>query len=237
MSKQIVLTGLLLLAFILLCERFEIDLWLQDAFYDFERGRWILNGDNFVLDLLLYSGIKKLFILLILLLVGGLVFFRKALFIQRHRPGLIIVCLSAILVPALVGGLKAVSNTPCPKHLKRYGGRYPYVTVLSSYPAGFQQKRSVKCYPAGHASGGFSLFSTLFLFKRRRQKASAFVLVLLIGWSTGLYKMLIGDHFFSHTVVTMLLAWMIVLLIAKSVRKKMGPWPAGRETIFKPESV
>jgi membrane-associated PAP2 superfamily phosphatase len=31
---------------------------------------------------------------------------------------------------------------------------------------------------------------------------------------TGLYKMVIGDHFLSHTIISMLLAWLIACLVA-----------------------
>ncbi|SFV54930.1 PAP2 family protein [hydrothermal vent metagenome] len=40
---------------------------------------------------------------------------------------------------------------------------------------------------------------------------------MIIGWSMGLYKMMIGDHFLSHTLITMVLAWLIILIIAKIV--------------------
>ena len=40
---------------------------------------------------------------------------------------------------------------------------------------------------------------------------------MLIGWSMGTYKMLIGDHFLSHTVITMILAWLLILVIAQGV--------------------
>lgn len=36
----------------------------------------------------------------------------------------------------------------------------------------------------------------------------------------GLYKMLIGDHFLSHTLVTMTLAWLIILILAKILQRK-----------------
>ncbi|HIP14233.1 MAG TPA: PAP2 family protein, partial [Sulfurimonas autotrophica] len=42
---------------------------------------------------------------------------------------------------------------------------------------------------------------------------------MIVGWSMGLYKMIIGDHFFSHTLITMILAWFIILLIVKIVNK------------------
>ena len=36
----------------------------------------------------------------------------------------------------------------------------------------------------------------------------------LTGWITGLYKMMNGDHFLSHTVTTMLLAWILIFLVS-----------------------
>ena len=35
----------------------------------------------------------------------------------------------------------------------------------------------------------------------------------------GIYKMMIGDHFSSHTILTMLIAWLIILINAKLVNK------------------
>ena len=40
---------------------------------------------------------------------------------------------------------------------------------------------------------------------------------LITGWSMGYYKMLIGDHFLSHTVIVMIIAWLTVLSIVKFV--------------------
>lgn len=42
-------------------------------------------------------------------------------------------------------------------------------------------------------------------------------MAISIGWALGLYKMFIGDHFLSHTLVTMLLAWLMILLISQKV--------------------
>jgi membrane-associated PAP2 superfamily phosphatase len=113
--------------------------------------------------------------------------------------------------------LKSISNIPCPTNITRYGGNYPRITLLSAPPKDFQLEENIRCYPAGHASGGFALLSTVFLFRRRKAKDFALGTALVLGWSTGGYKMLIGDHFLSHTVTTMLLAWLLILLIAKGV--------------------
>ncbi len=128
------------------------------------------------------------------------------------------ICISAILVPLVVAILKATTNIPCPNDLRHYGGLYPYVTLLREYPPSFHQVEKIMCYPAGHASGGFAFLSLLFLFSSKRNKTIALVSVMAVAWSMGMYKMLIGDHFLSHTIVTMLLSWLIILMTAKTVR-------------------
>ena len=62
--------------------------------------------------------------------------------------------LSMIFVPLVVGELKAVSNTPCPKNIHHYKGSYPDIKVFDCYPKDFKQECKVRCWPAGHASAG-----------------------------------------------------------------------------------
>lgn len=61
--------------------------------------------------------------------------------------------------------------------------------------------------------------SFYFLFKIRRDKNIALLLGITAGVLTGGYKMLVGHHFLSHTLATMILAWLVILLIAKFVYK------------------
>ncbi len=77
--------------------------------------------------------------------------------------------------------------------------------------------KKFKCYPAGHASGGFALMSLFFLFKEQKNRFIALGIAVAIGWSMGVYKMLIGDHYMSHTVITMMLSWVSVLIIRKTM--------------------
>ncbi|WP_181892423.1 phosphatase PAP2 family protein [Campylobacter sputorum] len=58
--------------------------------------------------------------------------------------------------------------------------------------------------------------------QEKRTKAVVFVLALTLGWTMGLYKMMIGDHFLSHTIVSMLMAWLEILIISKLVYKKFN---------------
>jgi membrane-associated PAP2 superfamily phosphatase len=131
---------------------------------------------------------------------------------------MIILIFSAILIPVIVGTLKKETNMPCPKDEINYNGVYPRIAVWEQYSEEFKlHHNNSRCWPAGHASGGFALLSLFFLFKKRRNKFIGLGIGLITGWSMGLYKMIIGDHFLSHTVITMVLAWLIILLIAKFV--------------------
>jgi membrane-associated PAP2 superfamily phosphatase len=127
------------------------------------------------------------------------------------------VVLSSIAVPLVVGSLKAVSNMPCPKSLDIFNGTYPHTCVWEKYATKDCHLEKQKCWPAGHASGGFALLSLIFLFHSRKNKIIAGSIAMVIGWSMGSYKMLIGDHFLSHTTITMILAWLLILLIARGV--------------------
>ena len=218
LNRQIVLTALLLAATILFFGLTDIDLSVQNIFYNTGNHKWILDSHLQPYKFIFYDGIKKLLIIIAVLFLLALLFFWKKKLIQEYRKGIIILLLSAILVPTVVGALKKETNMPCPKEELQYGGLYPRTSVWQEYSSEFKlHHHKTKCWPAGHASGGFALFSLFFLFKKRRNKMIGLGVGFLTGWSMGLYKMLIGDHFFSHTVITMVLAWLIILLIAKGV--------------------
>ena len=219
LNKQLLISIVLLIATIIIFQITDLDIVVQDLFFDLMTQQWILDRNDRILDFIFYSGIKKLLILVAVVILLALIFFRKKAIIDTYKKGLLIVLLSAIFVPSVVGGLKAVTNTPCPKNIGHYGGNYPDLKVFDNYPKDFKQKSKIRCWPAGHASGGFALLSLFFLFKRTENRKKAIIFALVIGWSMGIYKMLIGDHFLSHTIITMLLAWSIVLAIAKIIQK------------------
>jgi membrane-associated PAP2 superfamily phosphatase len=124
---------------------------------------------------------------------------------------------SLLTVPSIIGFLKDITNTPCPCNIVNFNGTYPETKVFDSYPKGFIQTSKAKCWPAGHASMGFSLMALFFLFKKPRNQKIALGIALVLAWMTGGYKMSIGDHFLSHTLISMILGWLIILLIVKSI--------------------
>ncbi len=219
-NKQIVFTAILFIVTVLIFEFTKLDLYIQSYFYNFQEKHWLIQK-NETLKFIFYSGFKKLFIFIsiIFLVLFFLSFFKKYKLLNRYKKGLSIVVLSMMFVPALAI-FKNYTNMPCPYDVVTFGGKYPKLKLLESYPKDFAQKTKLRCYPAGHATMGFSLMALYFLFKTARAKNIALVFGVMAGVLTGGYKMLAGHHFLSHTLATMILAWLVILLIAKFVYKR-----------------
>jgi len=213
-NKQIFITILMIFFTIILFAYTNLDEIVQDYLYNFNTHNWILDRDMQPYKFIFYDGIKKLLIAIGVLFLFA--FFMKKF--KEYKKGILIVVLSAIIIPVFIGFLKRETNMPCPKNIVRYGGVYPKTKVWEHYPKGFHKPR-IKCWPAGHASGGFALMSLFFLYKRKRNKIIGLLVGISIGWAMGIYKMMIGDHFLSHTILTMLIAWLIILINAKLVNK------------------
>jgi len=215
---SIPIVAIVLVVAVVIFEFLPIDGMVQPWLYNANTQTWLVDRNDPVLDLVFYSGIKKIFVASILFLLFALVFLRRFNWVKNHSKGLVIVVLSAIVIPLTVGVLKDTTNMPCPNQLVEYNGPYPHIGLFEQLTE--QQQRPVtRCYPAGHASGGFSLLALLFLVTTSRSKKIILAAVMTLGWSTAIYKMAIGDHFLGHGVVTMILAWLIILMIVAGVEK------------------
>jgi membrane-associated PAP2 superfamily phosphatase len=127
------------------------------------------------------------------------------------------ICLG--LFPTLIGLIKKYSGLHCPSELTRYGGDHAYRKIFSARPTDAADLGD--CCPAGPASGGFALLGLWFVARSAAAKRRVLALALGAGWAMGLYQMFDGDHFISHTVVTMMLAWIFTLSLAMLLR--LGP--------------
>lgn len=207
LGPAIALLLLLFLAF----EYTGIDLWVQDHFYNFTTRAWIVDGNAPGPRLCFYDGPK------VAIIVVGVAILALALCPQKWRARLPfrgvsrrhlwVAFLTLGTVPAAIGQLKATTNVFCPSEIRRYGGDVPYVRVVEHYPAGDRPERCGRCFPAGHASGGFALVALMGLALTRRGQKVGLALAFAVGWGMGLYQMMKGAHYLSHTVITMLLAW------------------------------
>lgn len=209
--------ALALLAFVILFfELTEVDLWVQDHCYDFARQAWVVDGNAPLPRLFFYTGPKALIIGfglgLIVLLCGPERWRARFTGIALTRRNLGVVVATLATVPAFIGAGKAVTNIFCPSEIRRYGGDVPYVRLCETYPADDRPARRGRCFPAGHASGGFALLALMQLARTRRGRFFGAAIGLVAGGLMSVYQSLKGAHYLSHSLVTLVVAWIFFLL-------------------------
>jgi membrane-associated PAP2 superfamily phosphatase len=212
----------LLAAVLALFELTDLDLQLQDRFYNFETRRWVVDEKDPAGRLVFYNGPKALvwvFALTTLTLAAGPARWREKF--RVNRRGLWLGVLVIATVPALAGLGKKYTNIFCPSEIRRYGGDVAYAKLCEPHPPDDPVGRRGGCFPAGHASGGFALMGLLAVRGTRRWRNGILALGLGLGWWMGGYQMLKGAHYLSHTLTTMLVAWLVVCLWRRAL--KIGP--------------
>ena len=217
LSKHILYSMYALTLIAFLFETTNSDIWVQNLFFNASNQTWIIDKYEEPYRFVFYLFPKYSIILLALSLIAFYFISCRRKYAKHFQKRLLVVIFSLIIVPSVIGGLKATTNGACPAQIELYGGDVPYVKAFELMPESFESTKKYKCFPAGHASGGFALMSLLFLFYRAKYQYIAVVVAASIGWVMGIYKMLIGDHFLSHTLTTMTLSWLIICLIAAVV--------------------
>ncbi len=213
------MTLLLLAGVTALFEFTQLDLALQDPFYDLATRRWLVDAKEPVGRAIFYNGPKALvfvFGLGALALAAGPARWRDRFALNRR--GLWLAVLVIATVPALAGLGKNLTNVFCPSEIRRYGGDVAYARLCEPFPADDLPARRGGCFPAGHASGGFALMGLLAVRSTRRWRHGAIALGLGLGCWMAFYQQLKGAHYLSHTLTTMLVAWLVVLLWRRALR-------------------
>ena len=210
-------------------EHSALDVRISELFY--VNGHWLLEKGAQPYAFIFYDGPKALLIVLaIYLLIMLMIKYRQPvdanLSLNTVKPHRLMIPLPAreicylltiiILVPTSIALLKGVTHVSCPNHLTLFGGELPYLNLWQNMVA----NTPAKCFPAAHASAGFSLYGLAFLPTLHKYRYKIFAAVTVLGWTMGLYKMLFGDHFFSHTLVSMLLSLTIACALASIFFKR-----------------
>ena len=212
-----VLLCMILLSVIVLLESFtDMDMRFQNLWYDREHCQWLITrGMHEEWRWLFYGGMKKF-----VSAVGIAAFLCSVVGGIRKRPRLarggVLLMLSVIILPMLIGWLKSKTNIYCPRELVDFGGVAAWQHVLGFADPANAGLVCGRCFPAGHASGGFAGMIVFFCVSRKRRWAALFV-ALAVAWTMGLYQMLRGEHFLSHTMATMAIAWMVDVLLVWGV--------------------
>ncbi len=206
-------TGLLL---ILVSRYTSLDVRIGDWMFDFSRHDFPWRH-NWFAAVFMHEAIKIALIafglaIVLLLTVDQLKI--PAFLAADMRYTLRVVVASLVLVPLLVSLLKSVSIHACPWDLMRYGGQAPYLRLFDSLPA---LASPGHCFPAGHASSGLWLaaFSVYWLPNQPRRAAIAFGIGLIPGILLGWVQQMRGAHFLTHTLWSLWLTGLIVVVAAR----------------------
>lgn len=204
--------GLALLIAILVGEYYsDFDLWLQNLMFDFEKQEWFISPtEHKELSFIFYKGIKVLMGIVGIGLIGELLLSIKYRQLRKYNCSATIMLLSLIFVPLIVAGAKYITNVYCPRQLEIYGGRFPFVRIIESYPKDFIQTVSGRCFPAGHATTGFCFMALFYCFKEEKYRWLGLGIGLFLGWTTAIYQMLRGQHFLSHSLFTMVASFLVI---------------------------
>lgn len=136
-----------------------------------------------------------------------------------ERVWLLTTILTALL---LINTLKLTSASSCPWDMQSFGGQASYV---SHWTWGLFDGGPGRCFPAGHASAGFSWLAAYFVLRPHAPAIARRWLfaALASGFILGFVQQLRGAHYLSHTLWSAWLcwvwAWLCSLLLPWLTRK------------------
>lgn len=127
---------------------------------------------------------------------------------QGQRLQLAVTTLAGALAVSL---LKWGSHTSCPWELTDFGGLAHYASHWTMRPDG----GGGHCFPAGHASSGFSFVGGYFAFRRSDRRTARWWLAgaMAAGLALGLAQQWRGAHFMSHTLWSAAVCWGVACAI------------------------
>lgn len=194
----------------------HLDEAVQAFFFDAASGSWMIPADrrDWVFRVF-YSAPKAMLVIGSVLCVLWLVISRLLGEPVKNEEDFWSALLVLGAVAAIAGYLKSVTGVSCPLHSILYGGPFEPVTIWDRLWQHAPFERNFRCWPAGHATGGFGLFGLRLIAARWPNGFSRLHWVpgFFAGWAMGLFQMARGQHYLSHTMATMLIAWGVCCLM------------------------
>jgi membrane-associated PAP2 superfamily phosphatase len=199
-------------ALLLLLEKSTIDDTLSSWFFDRVAGVFPLRYNSF-LEVFAHQYMKQLVIVVACCVIAMYLLSFVLAELKLQRRLLLFLSLSLTLAPLAVVLLKAASVRHCPWNLLEYGGFAPHLTLFDALPAGLAAGH---CFPAGHASAGFSLMAFYFAaraFDSWRWARIGLVGGIAAGLALGLGRIAQGAHFLSHVLWSGLVCWLVIVAL------------------------
>lgn len=139
-------------------------------------------------------------------------------FASGHRRDFLFVVFAFAICTGVIHFLKAHTSVYCPIETTLYGGKIAHMEWYNNFQL-FKEAGDGRCWPGGHASGGFTMLALYFVARRYRWRFSKALMwgSLLLGFIYGTTRVLQGWHYMSHTFWAGIFVWLACLLDRKSV--------------------
>jgi len=136
-------------------------------------------------------------------------------FTTEYRRDFWFVVFAFALCTGVIHFLKAHTSVYCPIETTLYGGKLAHIEWYSNFQL-FKEAGVGRCWPGGHASGGFTMLALYFVARRHQWRFSKAILwgSLGLGFIYGTTRVLQGWHYMSHTFWAGIFVWLTCLLTA-----------------------
>lgn len=136
-------------------------------------------------------------------------------FLTRHRKDFIYVVVAFSICTGAIHYFKSHTNVYCPVETTLYGGSIEKKEWFENFDL-LHKAGDGRCWPGGHASGGFTLLALYFVARRYRWRYTKplFYGALALGFIYGTTRVLQGWHFMSHTFWAAIVVWFSAMLTA-----------------------
>lgn len=240
-KSSIILPFILLLFSCILFEITDLDLYIQDYFFDAQTQSWVFNfKDENSIAVFIYHKLLKGFV--ILFAVALLTRIIRAAIKHTETPErikkMIYVFVVLAVIPGAVGAIKHQTNMPYPYKIHRYGGPEYRRTLFEAFsgkplPSG-SGRTDFHGWPGGHSSAGFALLGLGFAFADRKKRLKGFLFATFYGFLLGMCHTVDGNHFFSHNLASWFIGWFLAAVTYKLFFKTANshqPTADSRETL------
>jgi membrane-associated PAP2 superfamily phosphatase len=193
-----------------------IDFWLAQQFFDPASHSFPLKNAHYLV-LFGHTLLKYLTSLGLIVIIALAVGSNWISVLRPWRRALVTFCVMALCSALLIVALKENSVHACPWDLAVYGGDAQWYPLFDRVATGIKLGR---CWPGGHASGGFAIIAGYFALREQQPKWARRILVLglLLGTVMGAVQTVRGAHFLSHNLWTLWLVWATCLAIDAMIR-------------------
>ncbi len=129
-------------------------------------------------------------------------------FCTRHRRDFLFLVFSFAITTGVIHYFKSHTSIYCPIETTLYGGAMEKKEWFENFSL-LREAGEGRCWPGGHASGGFTMLALYFVARRYRWRHAKALLywTLLLGMVYGTTRVLQGWHFMSHTFWAGILVW------------------------------